>query len=82
MPRIHISDLNSSRAASIGNPEAFEQAVSDSVLRAIEVRQQQDIRGGRIKEIICGGFPIPPDWSDPFPPDWSVPGLPGRDIIL
>jgi hypothetical protein len=51
MATIRVSDLP--RTTSISNQEAFDQAVSSSVLRAIDARQQQDIRGGiRLTDII------------------------------
>jgi hypothetical protein len=56
MATIRVSDLP--RTTSISNQEAFDQAVSSSVLRAIDARQQQDIRGGSLRDVIIllGGY--------------------------
>lgn len=46
MATIKISDLRSPLSASISCEEEFTGAVSNAVMRAIEARQLQDIRGG------------------------------------
>ncbi|MBD1944064.1 hypothetical protein H6F50_17125 [Coleofasciculus sp. FACHB-712] len=46
MASIKIFDLSSPLPASIGRQEEFIGAVENAVIRALEARQLQDIRGG------------------------------------
>lgn len=46
MATIKISDLCSPLSASIGCQEEFIGAVENAVIRAVDARQLQDIRGG------------------------------------
>ena len=46
MATIKISDLRSPISGSISCEEEFTGAISNAVMRAVEARQLQDIRGG------------------------------------
>lgn len=63
MATIKISDLRSSISASISCEEELTGAVSNAVMRAVEARQLQDIRGGiaplKPPIIVAGFAPIP-----------------------
>lgn len=79
MAEIHISDLQSARAAFISDRDAFDQAVSNSVMRAIDARQQQQIRGGLLplKGVILTGA-INPEILEALKLPGTLPQLPGE----
>lgn len=63
MATIKISDLRSPISTSISCEEEFTGTVSNAVIRAIEARQLQDIRGGitptKLPIVFAGFAPIP-----------------------
>lgn len=63
MATIKISDLCSPLPDSIGCQEEFIGAVENAVIRALDARQLQDIRGGiaplKPPIIVAGFAPIP-----------------------
>lgn len=58
MATIKISDLRSPLPAFIGCEEEFTGAVENAVVRAVNARQLQDIRGG-FKSPTTGGIFLP-----------------------
>lgn len=60
MATVKISDLRSPLPAAIDREEEFVGAVSSAVIRALDARQLQEIRGGiYLEPIIAGNIPIP-----------------------